>query len=70
MNKNSPLEDQIKTMQTHFGRILSTVKHLKSSIDDLLEKHKSQNKEFPEMKRSDLVSLSLTRNQVRRLCQD
>ena len=49
MDKNSPLEDQMKVMQTHFGRIVSTVKHLKSSVDDLLEKYASQNKEVQEV---------------------
>ena len=39
----------MKTMLTHFGRIVSTINHLKSSVDDLLEKYETQNKEVQEV---------------------
>ena len=45
------LEEQFKTLQGHFGRIVATVKHLKSSVDTLTLKceAKSQSKEVSEM---------------------
>ena len=33
--ENKTLEDQIKTLQVHFGRVVSTVKYLQKSVDDL-----------------------------------
>ena len=38
LGSKSSLEDQMKTLKNHFGRIVATVKDLKSSIDDLKQK--------------------------------
>ena len=38
MEKDS-LEDQMKVLQNHFGKIVATIKHLKSSVDDLKMKY-------------------------------
>ena len=45
------LEEQLKTLQSNFGRIVATVKHLKSSVDNLTLKceSKNQSKEVSEM---------------------
>ena len=36
--ETSSLEEQIKTLQRHFGAIVSTVKHLKANTEGLKEK--------------------------------
>ena len=36
--KKSSLEEQMKTLQNHFAAVVSTVKHLKSTVDDLKNK--------------------------------
>jgi hypothetical protein len=36
--KNPSLDDQMKTLQNHFAAIVSTVKHLKFTVDDLKKK--------------------------------
>ena len=47
----TPLEEQMKVLQTHFGRIVSTIKHLKTSVDNLGEKleAKSQMNEIQDI---------------------
>ena len=36
--KKNSLDDQMKTFQNRFAAIVSTVKHLKSTVDDLKKK--------------------------------
>ena len=45
---SSFLEEQMKTLQKHFGAIVSTVKHLKSEIKDL--KGKFENNKLNEVR--------------------
>ena len=47
MDKKLLLEEQVKALQNHFGAIVSTVKHLKSSVDNL--KSLVEKNEFKEI---------------------
>ena len=52
--ENKTLDDKIKTLEAHFGRVVSTVKCLKTSVDDLKMKleekeEKDERKEIQEV---------------------
>ena len=47
MDKRLSLEEQVKALQSHFGAVVNTVKHLKTSVDNL--KSIVENKEVQEI---------------------
>ena len=48
--KKPTLEDQIKTLERHFGGFVATVRNLKVSVDDLKQKFEGiEKKEIREM---------------------